>query len=107
MPATALLRRGYTLVWSSLDPDAPRSNNGMSMTTIIATNNGAAIERVIRDEIVADTRVRAPAGKDAPKWKTLRLTHEAASLDQSRARLTARRARPTRAWRFPRAAGST
>src|SRR5262249_31767240 len=23
-----LLRRGYTLVWSSLDPDAPRSNNG-------------------------------------------------------------------------------
>ena len=87
-----LLRRGYTLVWSSLDPDAPRSNNGMSMKTIIATNNGAAIERVIRDEIVADTRVRAPAGKDAPKWKTLRLTHEAATLDQSRARLTQRRA---------------
>ena len=87
-----LLRRGYTLVWSSLDPDAPRSNNGMSMTTILATNDGVAIERTIRDEIVADTRVRAPAGKDAPKWKTLRLTHEAASLDQSRARLTARRA---------------
>ncbi len=102
-----LLRRGYTLVWSSLDPDAPRSNNGMSMKTILATNNGAPIERVIRDEIVADTRVRAPAGKDAPKWKTLRLTHEAASLDQSRARLTARRAEadprveiPASGWKY-------
>ena len=102
-----LLRRGYTLVWSSLDPDAPRSNNGMSLKTIFATNNGAAIERVIRDEIVADTRARAPAAKDAPKWKTLRLTHEAASLDQSRARLTARRAEadpraeiPASGWKY-------
>lgn len=102
-----LLRRGYTLVWSSLDPDAPRSNNGLSMKTISAMNNGATIERVIRDEIVADTRVRAPAGKDAPKWKTLRLTHEAAALDQSRARLTARRAEadprveiPASGWKY-------
>ena len=82
-----LLRRGYTLAWSSLDPDAPRSNNGMALTSIFAP-----IERVIRDEIVPDTRVRAPAGKNVPKWKTLRLSHEAASLDQSRARLTQRRA---------------
>ena len=102
-----LLRRGYTLVWSSLDPDAPRGNNGMSMTSIFATNKGAAIERVIRDEIVADTRVRAPAAKDAPKWRTLRLTHEAASLDQSKARLTARRAEadprvevPASGWKY-------
>ena len=87
-----LLRRGYTLVWSSLDPDAPRSNNSMSLPTILATNDGAPIERVIRDEIVAETRVRAPASKDAPQWKTLRLSHEAASSDQSKARLTARRA---------------
>jgi len=102
-----LLRRGYTLVWSSLDPDAPRSNNGMQLKSIMATNNGAAIERVIRDEIVADTRVRAPASKDAPKWKSLRLTHEAASLDQSKARLTARRAEsdprveiPASGWKY-------
>jgi hypothetical protein len=102
-----LLRRGYTLVWSSLDPDAPRTNNGMSMTAIFATNDGTPIERVIRDEIVADTRVRAPAAKDAPKWKTLRLSHEAASLDQSKARLTARRAEadrrvevPASGWKF-------
>jgi hypothetical protein len=87
-----LLRRGYTLVWSSLDPDAPRSNNGMSMKPVLATNNGTPIVRVIRDEIINETRSRAPASKDAPKWKTMRLTHEAASLDQAQAKLTARRA---------------
>ena len=102
-----LFRRGYTLVWSSLDPDAPRSNNGMAMKTIMASNNGAPIERVIRDEMVADTRVRAPASKDAPKWKTLRLSHEAASLDPSKSRLTVRRAEadprveiPASLWRY-------
>ena len=51
-----LLRRGYTLVWSSLDPDAPRTNNGMSMKPVFATNNGAPIVRIIRDEIINDTR---------------------------------------------------
>ncbi len=102
-----LLRRGYTLVWSSLDPDAPRSNNGMALSTVIATADGASIERRIRNEIVPDTRVRAPASKDAPKWKTLRLSHEAASLDPAKARLTARRAEadprvevPAGSWRF-------
>ena len=102
-----LLRRGYTLVWSSLDPDAPRSNNGRALSTVIATGDGAPIERTIRDEIVADTRVRAPASKDAPKWKTLRLSHEAASLDPSKARLTARRAEadprveiPASGWKY-------
>lgn len=102
-----LLRRGYTLVWSSLDPDAPRANSGMQLSTVFATHNGAPIEKVIRDEIIADTRVRAPAGKDAPKWKTLRLTHEAATLDQARARLTARRAEadprveiPASGWKY-------
>lgn len=102
-----LLRRGYTLVWSSLDPDAPRSNNGMSMKPVFATNNGAPIVRVIRDEIVNDTRSRAPAQKDAPKWKTMRLSHETASLDQSHAKLTARRAEadprveiPVSSWKY-------
>jgi hypothetical protein len=86
-----LLRRGYTLVWSSLDQDAPKANNNLSLSTVYATNNGTPIEKIIRDEIVADTRARAPASKDAPKWKTLRLTHEAATLDQSKAKLTTRR----------------
>jgi len=102
-----LLRRGYTLVWSSLDPDAPRSNNGMSMKPVVATNNGAPIVRTIRDEIINDTRSRAPATKDAPKWQTMRLTHEAASTDQSQAKLTARRAEadprveiPVSGWKY-------
>jgi len=102
-----LLRRGYTLVWSSLDPDAPRSNNGMSMKPVFATNNGAPIVRVIRDEIINDTRSRAPATKDAPKWRTMRLSHEAASLDQAQAKLTARRAEadpraeiPVSGWKY-------
>ena len=102
-----LLRRGYTLVWSSIDPDAPRSNHCMSMQPVFATNNGATIVRTIRDEIVNDTRVRAPVAKDAPTWKTMRLTHEAASLDMSQARLSARRAEadprveiPVSGWKF-------
>jgi hypothetical protein len=34
------LRRGYTIVWSGWDPDAPRAGNGMAMTVPVATNNG-------------------------------------------------------------------
>ena len=102
-----LLRRGYTLVWSSLDPDAPRSNNGMAMKPVFATDNGAPIVRTIRDEIIDETRSRAPLAKDAPKWKTMRLTHETAVLDQAQAKLTARRAEanprveiPAYRWKF-------
>jgi hypothetical protein len=77
------LRRGYTLVWSGWDPDAPRANNGLAMKAVVATDNGKPIVRIIRDELVSGTRggVR----------ETFRLTHEAATLDQSQAQLTARR----------------
>ena len=34
------LRRGYTLVWSGWDSEAPRESNGMSMSAIIASDNG-------------------------------------------------------------------
>jgi hypothetical protein len=85
------LRMGYTLAWSGWDPEAPRSNNGMAMSAIVATDAGAPIVRVIRDEIVDDTRVRAPASGKGPVQRTLRLTHEAASLDPAQARLTVRR----------------
>ncbi len=53
-----LFRLGYTLVWSGWDPDAPRRNNGMAMKPVIATDDGAAIVRVIRDEFVSGTRNR-------------------------------------------------
>jgi hypothetical protein len=77
------LRRGYTLVWSGWDPDAPRSNNGLSMKAVVATDNGKPIVRMIRDELVSGTRA---AARDK-----FRLTHEATTLDQSQAKLTARR----------------
>jgi hypothetical protein len=66
-----LLRRGYVIVSSGWDPDAPRSNAGLAMKPVIATNGGTPIVRVIRE--------------------TFRLTHEAATLDQARAKLTVRR----------------
>jgi len=77
------LRRGYTLVWSGWDPGAPRSNNALAMKAIVATDNGKPIVRLIRDELVSGTRGAAR--------ETFRLTHEAATLDQTQAKLTARR----------------
>ena len=78
-----LFRMGYTFVWSGWDPDAPRSNNGMAMKPVIATHNGKPIVRVIRDELVNGTR--------SPLRETFRLTHNAATTDQSQAKLTVRR----------------
>ena len=74
---------GYTMVWSGWDPDAPRSNAGMAMKPVIATNGGAPIVRVIRDELQSGTR--------SPQRETFRLTHEAATLDPAQAKLTVRR----------------
>lgn len=78
-----LFRMGYTFVWSGWDPDAPRTNNGMSMKAVIATDKGKPIVRVIRDELVSGTR--------SPVRETFRLTHHAATLDQAQAKLTVRR----------------
>jgi hypothetical protein len=78
-----VLRRGYTMVWSGWDPDAPRANAGLAMKRVVATENGAPIVRVIRDELMSGGR--------GPLRKTFRLTYEAASLDPARARLTVRR----------------
>ncbi len=78
-----LFNMGYTIVWSGWDPDAPRTNNGMGMKPIIATDNGKPIVRVIRDELVSGTRT--------PARETFRLTHNAFTTDQSQARLTVRR----------------
>jgi len=78
-----ILRRGYIIVSSGWDPDAPRANAGLATKPVIATNDGAPIVRVIRDELMSGGR--------GPLRKTFRLTHEAATLDASRARLTVRR----------------
>lgn len=94
-----LLRRGYTLVWSGWDPDAPRTNNGLAMKPVIATDSGTPIVRTIRDELVNGTR--------SPLRETFRLTHEAASLDTTQATLTVRRREsderrpiPSDGWRY-------
>ena len=76
-------RMGYTIVWSGWDSDAPRSNNGMAMQPVIATDGGAPIVRVIRDELVSGTR--------GGQRETFRLSYDAATLDQTRAKLTVRR----------------
>src|SRR4051812_707974 len=86
-------RMGYTLAWSGWDSEAPRTNNGLAMKPIIATDNGKPIVRVIRDELVSGTRSRVdpPKPGEPPRRETLKLSYEAATLDQSQAKLTARR----------------
>lgn len=76
-------RQGYTLVWSGWDPDAPRANNGLTMRSPVATNNGAPIVQTIRDELIFSTRL--PTTRN-----TAPLSYPAATLDQSQARLTVR-----------------
>src|SRR5215813_6919645 len=77
------LRRGYTVVWSGWDPDAPRANLGLGLTAPVATDNGRPIVRRIRDEFGSGTR---PGG--APE--TLRLSYPAASSDAAKVRVTVR-----------------
>ncbi|SKA11783.1 hypothetical protein SAMN02745126_03639 [Enhydrobacter aerosaccus] len=76
------LRLGYTLVWSGWDPDAPRANKGLGLDAPIATVNGQPIVQRVREEFVSGTR--------AGVLEVFKLSHEAASPDPSRARLTMR-----------------
>ena len=74
---------GYTMVWTGWDPDAPRSNNGMSIRVPVAMVDGQPIVQRIRDELVSGTR-----GAQVDRF---RLAYEAASPDQAQASLTVRR----------------
>ena len=76
-------KRGYTLVWSGWDADAPQANNGMRMHVPVATDNGNPIVQTIRDEFIFGTRV-------ATTQSTAPLSYAAATLDQRQARLTVR-----------------
>ncbi|MCW5746051.1 MAG: hypothetical protein KIT36_07625 [Alphaproteobacteria bacterium] len=76
------LRRGYILVWSGWDPDAPRANMGLGLSAPVATDDGRPIVQVVRDEFVSGTRAGA--------LEAFRLSYAAASLDQTKARLTLR-----------------
>jgi hypothetical protein len=74
------LRRGYTIVWSGWDPDAPRANSGLALTAPLATDNGKPIVQMVRDEFVSGTRVGV--------LEAFRLSYEMATPEG--ARLTVR-----------------
>ncbi|WP_421996561.1 alpha/beta hydrolase domain-containing protein [Reyranella sp.] len=76
------LRLGYTIVWSGWDPDAPRANMGLGLTAPVATDNGQPIVQAVRDEFVSGTRGGA--------LEAFKLSHEAATPEQPRCRLTLR-----------------
>ena len=76
------LRLGYTIVWSGWDPDAPRANMGLALTAPVATDNGQPIVQTVREEFVSGTRVGI--------LEVFKLSYEAATLEQPRARLTVR-----------------
>ncbi len=72
------------------------------MKPVIATNGGAPIVRVIRDEIVVGTRDREETdGTSSSPRGALRLTHEAATLDPAASRLTVRRNEKDARRRYP------
>ena len=72
-------RQGWTMVWSGWDPDAPKSNHGMTMKSPVVPG----VNRVIRDELVSGTR--------SPQRATFRLTYEAATTEPGKSKLTMRR----------------
>ena len=73
-----LFRSGYTVAWAGWDPDAPKTNHGMTLRIPALPD----VEQDIRDEFVSGTR-----GAPMTRFK---LSYAAASLDQSRATLTRR-----------------
>lgn len=78
------LGRGYTIVWSGWDPDAPAAGGGMTIRVPVASENGRPIVRRIREEIELGG-LRRPASLEA-----VPLSYPAASTDKSTARLTVR-----------------
>ena len=77
------LRQGYTIVWSGWDPDAPRANMGLGLTAPVATDNGKPIVKTVREEFVL-RHARAAT------LEVFKLSYEAATPEQPRARLTVR-----------------
>jgi hypothetical protein len=77
------LGRGYTLVWSGWDPDAPRANNGMTARLPAVLEAGQPMIRRIRHEFHIGTR--APGTGDV-----VRLPYPAVTTDPRTARLMVR-----------------
>jgi hypothetical protein len=78
-----LMQRGFTMVWSGWDPDAPKSGANLLLQAPIATENGKPIVQRIRHEFQIGTR----GGGDGRK---VALPYPAVSTDARAARLTER-----------------
>ncbi len=77
------LGRGYTIVWSGWDPDAPTAGNGMATRVPVALENGKPIAHRIREEIQVGTRGPADVA-------IVKLSYPAVATDKAKARLTVR-----------------
>ncbi len=86
------MRRGYTVVWSGWDPDAPRANMGLGLTAPVATDNDKPIVSLVVDEFVSGTR--------GGVLDAFKLSYEMASPDGARLTVRERQADPRRdvAW---------
>jgi hypothetical protein len=84
------MRRGWTIVWSGWDPDAPRANKGLGLTAPVATEDGKVggqpITKTVRDEFVSGTRGGA--------LEAFKLSYEMASPDGARLTVRERQADP-------------
>lgn len=78
-----LLERGYTIVWSGWDPDAPRAGGGLSIRLPIATDGGKPIVQRIRHEFQIGTRGAGDGLKVA-------LPYPAHTTEPGKARLSVR-----------------
>ncbi len=65
-------RQGYTFVWSGWDPEAPTRGNGLAMKAVVATDGGARITKLIREEFVSGTRDRSE-GDGGSRYRRARL----------------------------------
>jgi hypothetical protein len=82
-----LMRQGYTVVWCGWQGDLMPLKNWLVLNAPVATNNGKAIVRKVRTEIVVDEK----GIKSQPLSADERVkSYVAASVDKSQATLTVR-----------------
>ena len=82
-----LMRQGYTIVWCGWQGDLMPLENWLVLNVPVATNNGKAIVRKVRTEIVVDEK----GIKSQPLSADERVkSYEAASRDKAQATLTVR-----------------
>jgi Alpha/beta hydrolase domain len=94
------LGRGYSLLWSGWDPEAPSANNGLTARFPTAMENGRPVTGRTRHEFHIGTRTPG-------KGDIVRLPYPAVSTDARQARLTVRDREsdtrteiPAEAWEF-------